>query len=115
MNQNHYQQPMPTQDGQYQPQQQFQAPMPQQPAQPVACPGFGLTGGQKAAWLFVGLLIGIAGILLAAVTNIDHPERKSDAIKFAAIGFVIAILLYIFLLGMMSCSVAMIGSSASYL
>lgn len=100
---------------QYQPQQQFQAPMTRQSAQPVACPGFGLAGGQKAAWLFIGLLIGIAGILLAAVTNIDHPERKSDAIKFAAIGFVIAILLYVFLFGLMSCSVAMIANSPSYL
>lgn len=117
-NQNQYNQVMGMQDGQYQQSQQYaQQPIEQQQYVPQATmyAQHGLTGGQKAAWLFVGLFLNIAGILLATVTNLDYPERKSDAIKFAAIGFGIIVVLYILLFGMMGCSVAMLGGSSGYL
>lgn len=49
-----------------------------------------LTTAQKIGWLFVGIFIGIAGILIASLTNIDKPYR-SDATKFAIIGFILEI------------------------
>ena len=57
-----------------------------------------LTGGQKFGWFVVGFLGNIIGMLLAWLVNIDKaPQVKSDAIKFAVIGFVVAIALDIIL------------------
>lgn len=44
-----------------------------------------LTGGQKAGYLFAGLLGGAGCVLLASLCNMDAPYR-SDCTKFASIG-----------------------------
>lgn len=93
-------QPVPPQP-QPQPQPQYySAPQPQpQPFYPPA-PLMQLTGGMKFAWLVVGALLGIPGIIIAWLVNVDKmPQVKSDALKFAIIGFVIWIVLQ-FILGM---------------
>lgn len=46
------------------------------------------TGGQKAGWFFVGLFLGIPGIIVASLANVDHPDR-STATKMAAIGMAV--------------------------
>ncbi|MGN0301685.1 MAG: hypothetical protein ACI4BI_02280 [Anaerotardibacter sp.] len=51
-----------------------------------------LTSAQKTGWFFVGVLIGVAGILIASLTNIDKPYR-SDCTKYAVIGFLAETLL----------------------
>lgn len=71
--------PQPVQQQVPQSQPQYMQPPVQQYAQPA-----GYTGGQKAAWLFIGLLTGVAGILLGNVVNVDNPVRRSEAMKFAA-------------------------------
>ena len=100
-------------------------PLPQQqpsmgqqvpPAQPQAfyppAPLMQLTGGMKFAWLVVGALLGIPGIIIAWLVNVDKmPQVKSDALKFAIIGFVIWIVLQ-FIFGMIvfgTISAAMYG------
>ena len=71
-----------------------------------------LTGGMKFGWLVVGFLLGIGGIVLAWLTNVDKcPHVKSEALKFAIIGFVIWIVLQ-FIFGMIvfgTISAAMYG------
>lgn len=102
-------------------QQQYQQQVPQgqpqcmqPPVQQYAQPA-GYTGGQKAAWLFIGLLTGVAGILLGNVVNVDNPVRRSEAMKFAAIGFVIVLVLWFLIFATASCSTAaLLGSSSSY-
>lgn len=48
----------------------------------------------KFAWLVVGALMGIPGIIIAWLVNVDKmPQVKSDALKFAIIGFVIWIVI----------------------
>lgn len=117
MDQNQYS-PTPAPAPQAQPTQQPAPAVPQYQQQPVQPqPNFapqGLTGGQKVAWLFIGFFVGFAGILLAAVTNIDNPARKSEALKFAAIGFVIVVILWVLLFAMAGCSTATILGSSSY-
>ncbi|MCL2883501.1 MAG: hypothetical protein FWF30_03425 [Coriobacteriia bacterium] len=55
-----------------------------------------LTGGVKAAWFFIGFLLGIPGILIAFATNWSKPQPiKSGAIKFSAIGMAVNIALMI--------------------
>ena len=76
-----------------------------------------LTGGMKFAWLVVGALLGIPGIIIAWLVNVDKmPQVKSDALKFAIIGFVIWIVLGIIMGlligGMVSAVVA--GALGSY-
>ena len=102
-------------------------PLPQQqpsmgqqvpPAQPQPqafyppAPLMQLTGGMKFAWLVVGALLGIPGIIIAWLVNVDKmPQVKSDALKFAIIGFVIWIVLQ-FIFGMIvfgTISAAMYG------
>ena len=52
----------------------------------------------KFGWLVVGFLLGIGGIVLACLTNVDKcPHVKSEALKFAIIGFVVQIVLGIVL------------------
>ena len=72
-----------------------------------------LTGGMKFAWLVVGALLGIPGIIIAWLVNVDKmPQVKSDALKFAIIGFVIWIVLQ-FIFGMIvfgTISAAMYGT-----
>ena len=89
-------QPQP-QAEQMPPQQQpVYAPQPQ-PVYPPA-PLMQLTGGMKFAWLVVGALLGIPGIIISWLVNVDKmPQVKSDALKFAVIGFVIWIVLQVIL------------------
>ena len=59
-----------------------------------------LSGGMKFAWLVIGFLMGVPGILIAWLVNVDKfPQVKSDAVKFSVIGFainfVIVILLFV--------------------
>ena len=89
-------------------------PQPQQPmyGAPQPAPLMQLTGGMKFAWLVVGALLGIPGIIIAWLVNVDKmPQVKSDALKFAIIGFVIWIVLQ-FIFGMIvfgTISAAMYG------
>jgi len=49
-----------------------------------------LTGGMKFAYLVVGAFMGIAGIVLSWLINADKVAKvKTDAVKFAVIGFVL--------------------------
>lgn len=53
-----------------------------------------LSGGMKFAWLVIGCFMGIPGMILSWLVNVDkHPQVKSDAIKFSIIGFVINIVM----------------------
>ena len=103
--------------------QPYAQPQPQQPyaqpvyAQPVYQPAplTKLTGGMKFAWCVIGALVGIPGIILAWVCNVDkYPQVKSDAVKFSAIGFavwiVLGILLCMMVGGMLAAAVAGYGS-----
>ena len=101
-------------------------PLPQQqpsmgqqvpPAQPQPQqPMYGAPQPQPQAfyppWLVVGALLGIPGIIIAWLVNVDKmPQVKSDALKFAIIGFVIWIVLQ-FIFGMIvfgTISAAMYG------
>lgn len=115
---NNTQQPQPAPQAQPTPQpqpqpQQAVPPQPQPAPQPQPQPAYGqpyqqpmyapaplmqLTGGMKFGWLVVGALLGIPGIVIAWLTNADKaPQVKSDALKFAIIGFVIWIVLGIIL------------------
>ena len=63
-----------------------------------------LSGGMKFAWLVVGFLAGIPGMLIAWLVNVDKfPQVKSDAVKFSIIGFAINFVIAI---------IAVIGSFA---
>lgn len=93
------QQVPPPQPQPQQPQPMYNAPQPQ--AFYPSAPLMQLTGGMKFAWLVVGALMGIPGIIIAWLVNVDKmPQVKSDALKFAIIGFVIWIVLG-FLLGLL--------------
>lgn len=101
-----------------QPQPVQQQPMPQQPVytQPAAYTAqFGLTGGQKFGWVVIGMCMGIAGILLAWLTNLNDNAVRSDAIKFSVIGLVINIVFVFLIFASVGCSTAaLIGSTANY-
>ena len=65
---------------------------PQPAVQPIYVPTplQQLTGGMKFAWAVIGALLGIPGVVLAWVCNVDKvPQVKNDAVKFALIGFVV--------------------------
>ena len=84
------------QTAQPQPQQPQQPPMYAPQPQPVYPPAplMQLTGGMKFGWLVVGLLIGIPGVVIAWLVNVDKmPQVKSDAVKFSLIGLAISIVL----------------------
>ena len=78
-----------------QPQPMYNAPQPQPQAFYPPAPLMQLTGGMKFAWLVVGALLGIPGIIIAWLVNVDKmPQVKSDALKFSIIGFVINIVFW---------------------
>ena len=116
-----YQQPPVGQPTPPQPQPQqppmYAAPQPQPPTFYPPAPLMQLTGGMKFAWLVVGALLGSPGLVLAWLVNVDKmPQVKSDALKFAIIGFVIQIVLG-FLLGLLiggMVSAAMYGMMGGY-
>lgn len=78
---------------QAQPHQPYAQPLYAQPVYPPA-PLTKLSGGMKFAWFVIGALVGIPGIILAWVCNVDkYPQVKTDAVKFSAIGFAVWIVL----------------------
>lgn len=95
-------------------QQPYSQAQPHQPYAQPACPPAPLTkltGGMKFAWFVIGALVGIPGIILAWLCNVDkYPQVKSDAVKFSAIGFaawiVLGILFTMMLGGMLAAAVA---------
>lgn len=73
-----------------------------------------LTGGMKFGWFAVSLLLGIAGIILAWLINVDKaPQVKSDAIKWSAIGAVIGILISLFYVTVVLGGLMSMGASIS--
>lgn len=53
-----------------------------------------LTGGMKFGWFVVGALLGIGGIVVSWLVNVDKaPQVKSEALKWTIIGFVVWIVL----------------------
>ncbi|MRX83964.1 spore coat protein SP96 [Eggerthella guodeyinii] len=89
-------QQVPPAQPQPQPQQpMYGAPQPQPQAFYPPAPLMQLTGGMKFAWLVVGALMGIPGIIISWLVNVDKmPQVKSDALKFTVIGFVINIVFW---------------------
>ncbi len=90
---------------------------PQQPAMPA--PLTALSGGMKFGWFVIGALVGIPGIILAWLVNVDKlPQVKNDAVKFSVIGFavwvVLGVLACIGFLGMVAAAVGSIGYNYSY-
>lgn len=66
----------------------YAQPQPQQQPRPL----LQLTGGMKFGWFAVGFLIGIAGPLIAWLTNLDKaPQVKSEALKWSIVGAVVGI------------------------
>lgn len=108
--------PPPQPEPQPQPQPMYNAPQPQPQAFYPPAPLMQLTGGMKFAWLVVGVLLGIPGIIIAWLVNVDKmPQVKNDALKFSIIGFVIGIVLG-FLLGLLitgAISAAIYGTMGS--
>ena len=77
-------------------QHQSYAPDPQVNSYEAGIPFTQLSGGMKFGWLVVGFLLGIPGMLIAWLVNVDkHPQVKKDAIMWSVIGFVIAFVLAI--------------------
>lgn len=98
-----------------------QQPMYSQSTQPVYAPAplTHLTGGMKFGWFVVGALVGIGGIVLAWLTNVDKiPSVKSEALKFSIIGFVVWIVLGIIMSmligGLITAALAGAMGSAGY-
>ena len=94
--------------------------MPPQP-QPMYMPAplMQLTGGMKFGWFVVGALMGIPGIVISWLVNVDKlPQVKSEALKWTIIGFVVWIVLGILISlaigGMITALVAGAMGSAGY-
>lgn len=94
-----------------------QPPMGQVP-QPVYAPAplTHLSGGMKFGWFVIGALLGIGGIVLSWLVNVDKiPQVKSDALKWSIIGFVVWIVLgIIFGILIVGSMAAMMGAVGSY-
>ena len=104
-----------------QPQQPYQAPQPGYQPQPLYMPAplMQLTGGMKFGWFVVGALMGIPGIVISWLVNVDKlPQVKSEALKWTIIGFVVWIVLGILISlaigGMITALVAGAMGSAGY-
>lgn len=88
------------------------APAPPNPQMPPA-PLVQLSGGMKFAWLVVGLMLTIPGVILSWLINVDkHPQVKRDAVKFSLIGFVISIVVGILIFILMVSFVAAVAAAA---
>lgn len=61
------------------------------------------TGGQKAGWFFVGVLI-------ASLCNVNHPDR-STATKMALIGLASWFVIFVLIFFVASCTAAMFVTS----
>ena len=104
-------------------QQPYQAPQPGYQPQPqpmyMPAPLMQLTGGMKFGWFVVGALMGIPGIVISWLVNVDKlPQVKSEALKWTIIGFVVWIVLGILISlaigGMITALVAGAMGSAGY-
>ncbi len=89
--------------GQTPPQQPYGfAPSAQAAPAPQNLPGMPLlylSGGMKFGWAAVGFFMGLVGILIAWLTNAHNfPQARSEAVRFALIGFVVSFVLVILLL-----------------
>ena len=78
-----------------------------------------LTGGMKFGWFVVGALLGIGGIVVAWLANVDKmPQVKNDAIKFSIIGFavwvVLGIVISLVIGGMVTAAVVGAAGSLGY-
>jgi len=63
-------------------------------AAPYDYPLTQLSGGMKFGWLVVGFLLGIPGMVIAWLVNVDkHPQVKKDAVLWSVIGFAISVVL----------------------
>jgi hypothetical protein len=95
-------------------QQPAQPTCQQQPVQPVAAPAplTQLSGGMKFGWFVIGVLVGIPGILIAWLANVDKfPQVKAEAVKFSAIGLVVwAVLWTLACLGFLSIVASVLSS-----
>lgn len=112
-------QPQPPLGQQVPPQQPYQPSQPQPQPLYMPAPLMRLTGGMKFGWFVVGALLGVGGILVAWLTNVDRvPEVKSEALKWSIIGFVvwivIGILICLVIGGMIAALAAGAASSYSY-
>ena len=118
-------QPQQPPTGQQMPPQQqpYQAPQPGYQPQPqpmyMPAPLMQLTGGMKFGWFVVGALMGIPGIVISWLVNVDKlPQVKSEALKWTIIGFVVWIVLGILISlaigGMITALVAGAMGSAGY-
>lgn len=88
---------------------------PQRPQNMPGMPLLYLTGGMKFGWAVVGLLMGPVAILLAWLVNLSNfPQAKSDAMKFALIGFLVNLVLWIFFLTACGAAIAVAVSQAGY-
>lgn len=70
----------------------------------------------KFGWFVIGALLGIGGIVLSWLVNVDKiPQVKSDALKWSIIGFVVWIVLgVIFGILIAGSMAAMMGAVGSY-
>lgn len=112
-------QPEPQSQPQPQPQPMYNAPQPQPQAFYPPAPLMQLTGGMKFGWFVVGALMGIPGIVISWLVNVDKlPQVKSEALKWTIIGFVVWIVLGILIGlaigGMVTAMVAGAMGSAGY-
>ena len=110
-------QPQQPPTGQQMPPQQGYQPQPQPMYMPA--PLMQLTGGMKFGWFVVGALMGIPGIVISWLVNVDKlPQVKSEALKWTIIGFVVWIVLGILISlaigGMITALVAGAMGSAGY-
>ena len=92
---------------------------PQQQPMYMPAPLMQLTGGMKFGWFVVGALMGIPGIVISWLVNVDKlPQVKSEALKWTIIGFVVWIVLGILISlaigGMITALVAGAMGSAGY-
>lgn len=105
-------------------------PQPAQPAQPqqpasaanavppqvvIPAPLTKLTGGMKFGWFVIGALLGIPGILIAWLANVDKfTQVKNDAIKFSAIGMAVWVVLWVLMcLGFLGAVIAAVAGSGN--
>ncbi len=108
-------QPAPASQQPYSEAHQQQPFYPQQPVVPPA-PLAALTGGMKFGWFVIGALVGIPGIILAWLVNVDKlPQVKNDAVKFSIIGFAVWVVLGVLMcVGFLGMIAAAVGSAGYY-
>ena len=88
---------------------------PQRPQNMPGMPLLYLTGGMKFGWTVVGLLMGPVAILLAWLVNLSNfPQAKSDAMKFALIGFLVNLVLWFIVIMVFGAAFAVAIANSGY-